>query len=264
MIPYPNIDPVAISLGPLQIHWYGLMYVVGFGSVWYLSRKKTKSSTASLTPKEVEDLIFYGALGAILGGRIGYMLFYNFSAFVADPLQLLRIWEGGMSFHGGLIGVFIALWWIGKKIGRGLLGLTDFVAPYAPIGFFAGRIGNFINAELWGKVSDVPWAMVFPGAGPLARHPSQLYEAFFEGIVLFLILWVFTKKARPAMSVTGLGLLIYGIFRFGLEFFRVPDEQIGYLAFNWVTMGQLLSLPMILAGALLLVFAYRETPSFAQ
>jgi len=258
MIPYPHIDPVAIRLGPFPIHWYGLMYVVGFGFVWYLGRRKARTSSLGLTPKDVEDLVFFGALGAVIGGRLGYMLFYNIGTLFQDPLQFFKVWEGGMSFHGGLLGVFVAFWLFGRTRGKRVLDLTDFVAPFAPIGFFAGRIGNFINGELWGSPSSVPWAMVFPGGGPLARHPSQLYEALLEGVALFLILWVFTLKPRPRMSATGLGLLCYGIFRFFVEFFRMPDQQIGYLAFDWFTMGQLLSTPMILCGAGLLLFSYKK------
>lgn len=258
MIKYPNIDPVLISLGPVKIHWYGMMYLVGFAGVWLLGRLRAQKPYAPIKPEEVDDLVFYGALGAILGGRVGYILFYNFGQFADDPLVLFKVWQGGMSFHGGMLGVFVAMWLYAKKCRTTMFALTDFVAPMAPVGLFAGRIGNFINGELWGRTSDVPWAMVFPGAGPLPRHPSQLYEAFLEGIVLFIILWLFSAKQRPTMSVTGLGLLFYGIFRFSVEFVRMPDAHIGYLALNWITMGQILSLPMILIGAALLYFAYRH------
>ncbi len=258
MIQYPHIDPVAVNLGPLKVHWYGLMYLIGFAAIWFLGRIRAKRSFAPIEPEAMDDLVFYGAMGAILGGRIGYILFYNFNQFLADPIVLFKVWQGGMSFHGGMLGVFVAMWLYASKYSCRMFELTDFIAPMAPIGLFAGRIGNFINGELWGRTTDVPWAMVFPGAGPLPRHPSQLYEAFFEGIVLFVILWFFSSKPRPMMSVTGMSLLWYGIFRFGVEFIRMPDAHLGYLALNWVTMGQILSLPMIVVGALLIFFAYKK------
>lgn len=258
MLTYPQIDPVAIHLGPLKVHWYGLMYLIGFAAVWLIGRKRALRADAPIAPDAIDDLVFYGAMGAILGGRIGYILFYNFGPFLQQPSIIFKVWQGGMSFHGGITGVFIAMWLFARKYHCKLLQVTDFLAPMVPIGFFAGRIGNFINAELWGRVTDVPWAMVFPYAGPEPRHPSQLYEAFLEGFVLFIVLWLYCAKPRPYMSATGIGLTLYGVFRFIVEFFRMPDVQLGYLALNWVTMGQILSLPMIVIGLILTYLALRK------
>ncbi len=259
MLQHPQFDPVAISLGPLKIHWYGLTYLVGFIAGWWLGRIRARKPWSPLNEEQVGDLLFYIALGVILGGRFGYVVFYNFDTFIADPLWLLRVWEGGMSFHGGLLGVMFAMWWYGRKVGSGFWRMADFVAPLVPIGLGAGRIGNFINGELWGKPTDVPWGMVFPQApDALARHPSQLYQFALEGVVFFVILWWFSSKPRPRMAVSGLFLVCYGVFRFLVEFVRQPDVQIGYLAFDWLTMGQVLSFPMILAGAALMLIAYRR------
>lgn len=258
MLNYPQIDPVALAIGPLKIHWYGLMYLIGFAFTWIVGKKRAERQDAPITPAAVEDMVYYAALGVILGGRVGYVLFYNFSQFLHDPLMLIKIWQGGMSFHGGMLGVFIAMWIFAKKNQCTMFALTDFIAPMSPIGLLAGRIGNFINSELWGKVSDVPWAMVFPNGGALARHPSQLYEAFLEGVVLYILLALYTRKKRPTMSVTGMAIMTYGIFRFIVEFFRVPDAHLGYLVLEWVTMGQILSLPMILGGAALIYWAYAK------
>ncbi|MGB1952036.1 MAG: prolipoprotein diacylglyceryl transferase [Marinobacter sp.] len=259
MLQHPQIDPVAISLGPLKIHWYGLTYLVGFVAGWWLGRLRARKPWSPLNEDQVGDLLFYIALGVILGGRFGYVVFYNFDAFIADPLWLLRVWEGGMSFHGGLLGVMLALWWYGRKVGSGFWRMADFVAPLVPVGLGAGRIGNFINGELWGKPTDVPWGMVFPQApDALARHPSQLYQFALEGVLFFIILWWFSAKPRPRMAVSGLFLVCYGVFRFLVEFVRQPDPQLGYLAFDWLTMGQVLSFPMILAGAGLMLIAYRR------
>jgi len=258
MLNYPNIDPVALQLGPLAVHWYGLMYLVGFAAAWWLGNRRAKQPHSGWTSEMVSDLIFYGAVGVILGGRIGYKLFYDFSGFVADPVSLLKIWEGGMAFHGGLLGVIIALWLFARKYKKSFFQIADFTAPLVPIGLAAGRIGNFINGELWGRTTDGPWGMVFPGAGELPRHPSQLYQFALEGVALFLILWFYSRKPRPAMAVSGLFLIGYGSFRFIVEFARQPDEHIGFIAFHWLTMGQLLSLPMIIAGIILMVLAYRR------
>ena len=195
----------------------------------------------------------------ILGGRIGYALFYDLLNVINNPLNLFKVWQGGMSFHGGLLGVLIAIWLFGRKSGKSFFEISDFVAPLVPLGLFFGRIGNFINGELWGRVSDVPWAMVFPTGGPLARHPSQLYQALLEGLLLFVILWWFSAKTRPRAAVSGLFLLGYGSFRFAAEFFRVPDPQYGYLAFDWFTMGQLLCVPMIIAGLVMMFWAYQRS-----
>lgn len=257
MIAYPHIDPVAIALGPVKVHWYGLMYVIGISAAWWLARRRAQQPGFPWTPAQVEDFIFFTALGMVLGGRIGYMLFYNLPGFLADPLMIVRVWEGGMAFHGGLIGTLAAMWIYGRRHGMSFLDLGDFVAPFVPIGLGAGRIGNFINGELWGRVTDVPWGMVFPTGGPLPRHPSQLYEAALEGLALFVILQVFSRKPRPVGAVGSVFLMGYGLFRFLVEFVREPDVQLGYLALNWVTMGQLLSLPMILGGLGLFIWAYR-------
>jgi phosphatidylglycerol:prolipoprotein diacylglycerol transferase len=259
MLQHPQIDPVAISLGPLKVHWYGLTYLVGFLAGWWLGKLRARKPGSPITEVQMGDLLFYLALGVILGGRFGYVVFYNFDAFLADPLWLLRVWEGGMAFHGGLLGVIFAMWWYGRKIDRGFWQLADFVAPLVPVGLGAGRIGNFINGELWGKPTDAAWGMVFRTApDSLARHPSQLYQFALEGVVLFVILWWFSAKPRPRMAVSGLFLAVYGAFRFMVEFVRQPDPQLGYLAFDWLTMGQVLSFPMILAGATLMFIAYRR------
>ena len=271
MLTYPDIDPVALSLGPLKIHWYGLMYLVGFASAWILGRRRASRPGSSWTSAMVDDVIFYAVIGIIAGGRLGYMLFYGFDQILANPVNLLKIWEGGMSFHGGLIGVLIAMWLFARRYGRRFFEITDFVAPLVPIGLLAGRIGNFINGELWGHRTDMPWGMQLPCARfpeycanlpygvqwSLPVHASQLYEAALEGLTLFLVLWIFSRKPRPVMAVSGLFLLGYGIFRFSIELIRSPDAHIGYLAFDWFTMGQLLSLPMVIAGIVLLILAYR-------
>src|SRR5690554_718112 len=259
MLQHPQFDPVAIAIGPLKIHWYGLTYLLGFAAGWWLGRLRTRKPWSPLHEEQVGDMLFYLALRVILGGRFDYVVFYNFDAFLADPLWLLRVWEGGMAFHGGLLGVMLAMWWYGRKTGAGFWRIADFVAPLVPVGLGAGRVGNFINGELWGKPTDLPWGMVFPQAqDALARHPSQLYQVALEGVALFAILWWFSSRERPKMAVSGLFLLCYGIFRFMVEFVRLPDAQLGYLAFDWVTMGQVLSLPMIIAGAALLAIAYRR------
>jgi phosphatidylglycerol:prolipoprotein diacylglycerol transferase len=260
MLIHPNFDPVAFSLGPLKVRWYGLMYLCGFVAGWGLGRYRAARPGSGWTGQQVDDLIFYAALGVILGGRGGYILFYHFGAFLADPLLLLRIWEGGMSFHGGLLGVLLAMALYARKLGKGFFEVTDFIAPLVPPGLFFGRIGNFINGELWGRVSDVPWAMVFHtlGAGNQPRHPSPLYEAALEGVALFVILWLYSAKPRPTMAVSGLFLLCYGGFRFVVEFFRQPDAHLGFVAFDWLSMGQLLSLPMLIAGTAFLAWAYRR------
>jgi phosphatidylglycerol:prolipoprotein diacylglycerol transferase len=254
----PNIDPVAISLGPVKIHWYGIMYVLGFLALWWLSVRRARQPGSGWKPEEIGDLVFYGAIGVILGGRIGYVLFYNFGYYLQNPLHVFRIMDGGMAFHGGLAGVLLAMGYFARKTGRTFFQVADFIAPWTPIGLGLGRLGNFINHELWGKVSDVPWAMVFRTGGPDARHPSQLYQLALEGIALFVILWWFSRGKRPAGSVSGVFLVGYGVFRFVVEFVREPDPQLGYLAFGWLTMGQVLSLPMIVIGIGLLMWAYRK------
>ncbi|QNH01824.1 prolipoprotein diacylglyceryl transferase [Pseudomonas sediminis] len=261
MLPYPQIDPVAIALGPLKIHWYGLMYLVGIGGAWLLASRRLERFDATWTKDKLSDLVFWVAMGVILGGRLGYVFFYDFAAYIAEPAKILRVWEGGMSFHGGLIGVMLATWWFGKRNGKSFFELMDFIAPLVPIGLGAGRIGNFINAELWGKASDVPWTMIFPtDPQQLARHPSQLYQFALEGVALFTILWFYSRKPRPTMAVSGMFAACYGVFRFIVEFVRVPDAQLGYLAWGWLTMGQILCLPMILGGIGLIAYAYKRQP----
>jgi phosphatidylglycerol---prolipoprotein diacylglyceryl transferase len=275
MFNYPTIDPVLLSLGPLKIHWYGLMYLLGFAGAWGLGRWRAGRPGSIWTAQQVDDLIFYGALGVILGGRIGYVLFYGLDRLLADPLYPLRVWDGGMSFHGGLLGVLAAMYLYARKLGRPFFQLTDFIAPLVPVGLFTGRIGNFINGELWGKVTDGTWGMRVPcdryphlcrdlppeAAWSLPLHPSQLYQAALEGLALFLLLWLFSARPRPTMAVSGLFLIGYGAFRFGVEFVRTPDAHIGYLAWGWLTLGQLLTLPMLVFGALLMALAYRRRPA---
>ena len=259
MLTYPQIDPVALSLGPVQIHWYGLMYLIGIGGAWWLASRRLKRFDPSWTSETLSDLVFWVALGVIAGGRLGYVLFYDLASYLNDPSLVLQIWKGGMSFHGGLVGVLLAVLWFSRRQGKSFFQLMDFIAPLVPIGLGAGRIGNFINAELWGRATDVPWAMVFPNdPAQLARHPSQLYQFALEGVALFAILWIYSRKPRPTMAVSGLFGICYGLFRFIVEFVREPDAHLGYLAFDWLTMGQLLCIPMILAGAALMWWAYRK------
>ncbi len=253
MLTYPEIDPVIFSIGFVKVRWYGLMYVIGFVLAWWLARIRSKQPHSILKPQQVDDLIFYGMLGVIVGGRLGYSLFYGWDELTSDPLYIFKITQGGMSFHGGVIGVSVALWLYGRKIGKPLFAMTDFASPLVPLGLGFGRVGNFINGELWGKPTDVAWSFSVNGVG---RHPSQLYEALLEGLILFIILWIFSARPRPLMAVTGMFLLLYGIFRSFVEFFREPDADIGYLAMDWLTMGQLLSLPMIVAGATMLILAW--------
>jgi phosphatidylglycerol:prolipoprotein diacylglycerol transferase len=260
MIPYPHINPVAVRLGPVSVHWYGIMYLVGFAAAWFLARRRATQPNSSWRPLDVDDFLFYGMLGVILGGRIGYVLFYGLPLWRADWLYPLKIWEGGMSFHGGLLGVLTAFTLFAWRRGRAVGDVFDFAAPLPGIGLFCGRLGNFINGELWGRPTDVPWAFLVPnpgGGAPIARHPSQLYEATLEGLVLFTILWIYTRRPRPRYAPTGLFLVCYAVARITVEFVREPDVGIGYLAFGWLTMGQLLSLPMLIIGLLVLWAAYR-------
>lgn len=257
MIPYPQIDPVAIALGPLQIHWYGLAYLLSFILVWRLAVHRTKQAWSPLKKDQVEDALFYCAIGVILGGRFGYVFFYQFDRFLEEPLWLFKVWEGGMSFHGGAIGVIVAVIIFARMRQIPMFRLGDFVAPLVPVGLFLGRLGNFIGQELWGRPTTGWWAMVFPNdPEQLPRHPSQLYEAVLEGIVLFVILWILSKKQRPTGLITGVFLVGYGVFRFIVEFAREPDAHLmDSLLFGWLTRGQLLCLPMILAGSVFIVAA---------
>ncbi len=261
MLSYPDIDPVALALGPIKIHWYGITYVVGIVTAWLLLRWRTDKNPSLKWPREqIDDMVFYATLGVIIGGRLGSVLFYNLPYYLDHPIDIFKINQGGMSFHGGLIGVLVAMVWFARKTNSGFFNVIDFIAPVVPIGLGCGRIGNFINGELWGAPSTLPWAMTFPDprAGGIARHPSQLYEALLEGLLLFIILWLYSSKPRPMMAVSGLFLLGYGVFRFSVEFVRVPDTHIGYLAFGWVTMGQVLSFPMIILGIVSMVWAYKN------
>ncbi len=264
MLTPPGIDPVIVHLGPFAVRWYGLTYVVGFLAGWWLARRRASRADSSWTPLEVDDLIFYSVLGVVLGGRLGWLLFYGRHALSEDPTYWYKIWQGGMSFHGGLIGVLCALAFLAWRRGRNLGDVFDFTAPLPTLGLASGRIGNFINSELWGKPTDLPWGFAVRGADGITQvlHPSQLYEAGLEGLVLFAILWTFTSRPRPRWAPTALFLIFYGTFRTLIEFVRVPDADLGYLAGGWLTMGMVLSLPMVLIGVGLLAYAYgRRTPS---
>ena len=258
MLSYPAMDPVAISLGPVNVHWYGLMYLVGFVAGALLGQLRARRQDSKWQSQQVWDLLFFIAIGVIVGGRLGYIVFYNLEYYLDRPIEWLFIWSGGMSFHGGLLGVLGSLWLFSRRTQKSFLEVGDFVAPLCPLGFGAGRIGNFINQELWGRASDAPWAMVFPAAGPEARHPSQLYEALLEGVILFVIVWMYSKRPRATGAISGVFLLSYGVFRFFAEFFREPDAHLGAVALGWVTMGQLLSLPMALFGIGLWIRAMRQ------
>ena len=283
MISYPAIDPVIFSVGPLAVRWYGLMYVIGFAAAWWLARRRAARTDSTWQPIDVDDLIFFSAIGVILGGRLGWIAFYGGEQVLADPLTIVRIWEGGMSFHGGLLGVIVAVLIFARQRQRRFADVLDFLAPLPGIGIFAGRIGNFINGELWGKPTSVPWGFtvdplpLYPVQADEAHrlcqrfaidpcvlhvHASQLYEGLLEGLLVFVVLWLFTRRHRPRLAPSGLFLILYGVCRFAIEFVRVPDENRGYLFFDWVTMGQILSLPMIVLGVVLLSWAYsRHEPS---
>ncbi|MBN3198814.1 prolipoprotein diacylglyceryl transferase [Pectobacterium brasiliense] len=279
---FPQFDPVIVSIGPLALHWYGLMYLVGFVFAMWLAVRRANKPGSGWTKDEVENLLYMGFLGVFVGGRLGYVLFYAFPSFLENPLYLFKVWDGGMSFHGGLMGVICVMLWFAHRTKRHFFQVADFIAPLIPFGLGAGRLGNFINGELWGRVTtDTPWAMLFPGSrgedmalavsnpqwqaifnqyGMLPRHPSQLYQMMLEGVALFIILNLFIRKSRPMGSVSGLFLIGYGMFRIITEFFRQPDAQLGLFG-GLFSMGQILSLPMVIAGILMMVWAYRRQPA---
>ena len=275
MFVHPGFDPVAIQVGPVKVHWYGIMYLVAFLGCYWMARYRAKVQplTRPMSPQQVGDWVFYGAIGVIVGARLGYCLFYQPSLFLDfTPLHIelfgnefeipfwgpFRIHQGGMSFHGGFLGVMVAMWLHGRSVGANFIHQTDFFAPVVPFGLFCGRIGNFINGELWGRPTDVPWAMVFPKVDQIPRHPSMLYEATLEGLALWALLWWFSIKQRPRGAVSAMFLIGYGVARFSVEFVRQPDAQLGFIAFGWVTMGHLLSLPMILLGIIIMTISYRR------
>ncbi|QIQ20658.1 prolipoprotein diacylglyceryl transferase [Zophobihabitans entericus] len=280
---FPQIDPIAIQIGPVSVHWYGLMYLVGIVFALWLSKRRANRPNSGWKASEAENLLFWGFLGILLGGRIGYVLFYNFKTFLSEPSVMFRVWEGGMSFHGGLIGSLVVMAIFAKKTNRLFFQVADFIAPLIPFGLGAGRLGNFINGELWGRPTDSAIGMIFPHSemadlgfvkthtdwlslftelgGHLPRHPSQLYELVLEGVVLFIILNLFIRKQRPIGSVSGLFLLLYGVFRFAVEFFRQPDEQLGLFG-DFISMGQILSLPMIILGIVFIFYAYKYPNGF--
>lgn len=288
MSDYPflvNLDPVAFELGPLKVHWYGIMYLLAFAAFWLLANYRAQRSDTPLNREQAGDFLFYGMLGVILGGRIGYMLFYASDQLLADPFSLFKIHTGGMSFHGGLIGVALATAFYARKVKCGFFQLTDFIIPMVPVGLMFGRIGNFIGGELWGRTSDVPWAMLFPGSVPgyipgseafmaaymagelneFARHPSQLYQAGLEGLLLFILIWWYSRQERPRMAVSGWFLIGYAVFRSFVEFYREPDAHLGFIASDWLTMGMVLCVPMFAFGLTLLVIAYsRKTHNLAH
>ena len=273
---YPDIDPVIFSAGPLAVRWYGLAYLTAFALCWWLGNRQSRRAFRGWRREQISDLVFYCALGAVIGGRIGYVLFYAFESLLRDPLLLVRIWDGGMSFHGGLLGVVAAMAWFGHRVNRGFWQVADFVAPLVPTGLGLGRLGNFANTELPGRMTEVPWGLVYPcdadairsinvlctGAWEsFARHPSPLYQAFAEGVLLFGLVWWVAARPRPAGVVAGTFLAGYGALRCVTESFREPDAHIGYLAFDWLTMGQLLSLPMAIVGMLIVLWAMRHSPA---
>ncbi len=284
MIYLHQIDPIAFSLGPLKVHWYGIAYALAFVAAWFLGRSRVRADRLpGVDDNGYGDLMFYCMLGVVLGGRIGYILFYDLPTYLAHPLQVFKVWEGGMSFHGGLLGVLLAAWWWARRQRLHFFDVMDFVAPLVPAGLGFGRLANFVNGELWGKYTGTNWGVIFPTTDPnmthlgldaaqlqaqyaagvldrFARHPTQLYEALLEGLVLFCVLWAYSRKPRPRYAVSGLFALLYGAFRFAVEFVRVPDQQLQYLAFDWLTMGQLLSLPLVALG-LFLLWLSRRSPT---
>jgi len=268
MLSYPDINPALIDFGvhdlPIvgtvnpQIHWYGLMYLFGFLAAWWLCNHRAKQKDSGWNNEQVSDVIFYGAMGVILGGRVGYVIFYKFEELLGDPLMIIRIWDGGMSFHGGMLGVALALFLFARKTNKTFFQVSDFVIPMVPLGLGFGRIGNFINKELPGRPveSSISWA--FDYGDKIARHPSSLYQAFSEGLVLFIILFFYSRKSKPQMAVSGLFLMCYGVFRFITEFYRTPDDHLGFVMFDWMTKGQQLSIPMVIFGLVIFILAYKR------
>jgi phosphatidylglycerol:prolipoprotein diacylglycerol transferase len=276
---YPAIDPIIVALGPLAIRWYGLAYLAGFALCWWLGNRRARQPGSGWDAEAVSDVVFYGAVGAVIGGRIGYVFFYGFDQLLRDPLWLFRVWDGGMSFHGGLLGVIVAMWWFGRNTSRSFFQVSDFMAPLVAPGLGFGRLGNFANTELPGRMTDSAFGLVYPcsadairSINPLctgvweafARHPSPLYQAFAEGLVLFVVVWLVSSRPQATGVVSGVFLAGYGVMRFCTEFFRQPDSHLGYLAFDWLTMGQLLSLPMVIVGILMAVYARRFSRPLAQ
>ena len=281
MIFLHQLDPVAISLGPVKVHWYGIAYAIAFVLAWWLGRRRIRAGRLpGINLEAFSDLLFYGMIGVVLGGRLGYILFYDLAAYIAEPLNVLKVWQGGMSFHGGLVGVLLAAAYWTRKHRLHFFDVLDVDAPLAPTGLLVGRLANYVNGELWGKYTQANWGVVFPTTDPnmvalkldaaqlqaqfaagaldrFARHPSQLYEAVLEGLVLFAVLWLVSSKPRPRYLVSGLFALLYGVFRFVVEFVRVPDQQLDYLFGQWLTMGQILSLPLIVLGLVLLALSRR-------
>ena len=259
---YPEFDPIAINVGPVSIHWYAISYLVGIGLVWLVLKHRSGKPGLKWTDNDLSDIVFYAVVGVLLGGRLGYMFFYGMENLIADPVSALKIWQGGMSFHGGLMGVLIGVWVFARRRGVGFFEVTDFIAPAIPLALGCGRIGNFINAELPGRMTDAPWALIYPGES-FARHPSSLYQALLEGPVLFTFLWFYSMKPRPVMAVSGLFLLGYGSLRIFSEFFREPDAHLGFVLFEWMTAGQLLSLPMVILGLFLACYSYSRNRNFS-
>lgn len=262
-MPFPDINPIALQLGPIAIRWYGIAYLTAIALGWYLLLRRARRPGSLWSGEQISDLIFYAAIGLILGGRVGYILFYNFADYLRQPWAIFAVWEGGMSFHGGLLGGLAACGWYARNSQRSFFAVTDLLAPIVPIGLFLGRVANFVNGELWGAPTDLPWGVIFRGelAGGVPRHPSQLYEAFFEGVVLFAVLWPLSRRPRRTGLPSAVLLVLYGVFRCAIEFVREPDVQLGYLAGGWLTMGQVLSLPMVLAGLAIYVCYTRRQPA---
>ncbi|MQR00118.1 prolipoprotein diacylglyceryl transferase [Glaciimonas soli] len=267
MLIHPMPDPIALSIGPLHVRWYGLMYLLAFIQFIYVGRIRIKQphiAAQGWKKEDLDDMLFYGVLGVVIGGRLGQVFFYDPVYYFTNPSQIIAVWNGGMSFHGGFLGVMLAMWWWGRKHGRKLMDIMDMIAPMVPLGYAAGRLGNFINAELPGRVADpsLPWAMIWPNVDNLPRHPSPIYQMLVDGILVFIILWIFSRKPRPRMAVAGLFSLLYGCARFFTEYFRVPDYNVTFAGIT-ISAGQMLSIPMIILGIILLVIAYR-TPQSEQ